>query len=58
MQQSNGIKFSRDRENHIDFQLDVLGGGGRAILKRPMDVLCERIDMCAASYDLCVLMDP
>ena len=28
MQQNNGLKFSRDRKNYIDFQLDVFGGGG------------------------------
>ena len=33
MQQNNGVKFSRDRKNYIDFQLDVLGGGGGGILK-------------------------
>ena len=33
MQQNNGLKFSRDRKNYIDFQLDVLGEGGGGILK-------------------------
>ena len=33
MQQSNDMKFSRDWKNYIDFQLDVLGGGGGGILK-------------------------
>ena len=33
MQQNNCLKFSRDRKNYIDFQLDVLGGGGGGILK-------------------------
>ena len=30
---NNGLKFSHDRKNYIDFQLDVLGGGGGGILK-------------------------
>ena len=33
MQRNNGLQFSRDRKNYIDFQLDVLGGGGGGILK-------------------------
>ena len=37
MQQNNGLKFSRDRKNNIDFQLDVLGGGGGGILKTSTD---------------------
>ena len=31
--QQNGLKFSHDRKNYIDFQLDVLGGGGWGYLK-------------------------
>ena len=38
------MKFSHDRKNFIDFQLGVLGRGF------PMDVLHERIDLCAAPY--------
>ena len=33
MQQNKGLKFSHDWKNYIDFQLDVLGGGGGGILK-------------------------
>ena len=32
MQQNNGMKFSRDLRNYIDFQLDVHGEGTRGIL--------------------------
>ena len=28
MQQNNGMQFSHDRENYINFQLDVLGKWG------------------------------
>ena len=31
MPQNNGLKSSRDRENYIDFQLDVLRGGGMGV---------------------------
>ena len=34
-EQNNGMKFSHDRKNYIDFQLDNLGGGGGGILKTP-----------------------
>ena len=33
MQQNNDMKFSRDRKNYIDFQLEVLGEGSGDILK-------------------------
>ena len=33
MQQNNGIKFSRDQKDYINFQWDVLGGVGSSILK-------------------------
>ena len=33
MHQNNSMKFSGDRKNYIDFQLDVLGGEGRSTLK-------------------------
>ena len=33
MQHNNGMKFFRDGENFIDFQMDVLGEGVRGILK-------------------------
>ena len=48
MQQNNIMKFSRDRKNNIDFQLDVLEEGGRVegvFWKCGMDVLHESIDL-------------
>ena len=33
MQQNNDMKFSQDQNNYIDFQLDVLEGGGGGMLK-------------------------
>ena len=46
MQQNNGLKFSRDLKNYIDFQLDVLGEGGWGYFENVQWTLCEKESIC------------
>ena len=46
MQQNNGLKFSRDRKNYIDFQLDVFGGGGWGYFENVQWTLCVKESIC------------
>ena len=46
MQRNNGLKFSCDRENYIDFQLDVLGGGGWGYYENVQWTLCVKESIC------------
>ena len=46
MQQSDGLKFSRDRKNYIDFQLDVFGGGRWGYFENVQWTLCVKESIC------------
>ena len=46
MQRNNGLKFSRDRKNYIDFQLDALGGGGWGYFENVQWTLCVKESIC------------
>ena len=46
MQQNNGLKFSCDRKNYIDFQLDVFGGGGWGYFENVQWTLCVKESIC------------
>ena len=46
MQKNNGLKFSHDRKNYIDFQLDVLGGGGWGYFENVQWALCVKESIC------------
>ena len=46
MQQNNGLKFSHDRKNYIDFQLDVLGGGGWGYFENVQWTLSVKESIC------------
>ena len=46
MQQNNGLKCSHDRKNYIDFQLDVLGGGGWGYFENVQWTLCVKESIC------------
>ena len=47
MQRNNGMKFSRDRKNYINFQLDVLGEGWGYFENVQWTFCIKRIDLCA-----------
>ena len=44
MQQN--FEISRDRKNYIDFQLDVLGGGGWGYFENVQWMLCVKESIC------------
>ena len=46
MQQNNGLKFSHDRKNYIDFRSDVLGGGGWGYFENVQWTLCVKESIC------------
>ena len=46
MQRNNSLKFSCDRKNYIDFQLDVLGGGGWGYYENVQWTLCVKESIC------------
>ena len=46
MQQNNGLKFSHDQKNYIDFQLDVLGGGWWGYFENVQWTLCVKESIC------------
>ena len=52
MQQNNGMKFSRDRKNYINFQLDVLGGGGWGYFENVQWTLCAKELICVWPLNL------
>ena len=46
MQQNNGLKFSHDRKNYIDFQLDVWGEGEWGYFENVQWMLCVKESIC------------
>ena len=46
LQQNNGLKFSHDRKNYMDFQLDILGAGGWGYFENVQWTLCVKESIC------------
>ena len=46
MQLKNGMKYSRDRKNYIDFQSEVLGGGGWGYSENARWTFCVKESIC------------